>query len=417
MIDDFRPAPRRTESLQENKKNLKVEPTFTTPSQVAADTTSRDPRPLVQSTAAPETAPVIAGRWTRLKQVWPPTKRQALVGIGVFILLGSGIGAALVLTNKAEPVVSKPVVRVEKPVTEPIITTVASALSGLQVDPSLNTKPVIGVMIENSPSARPQSGLAPAGVVYEAVAEGGITRFLALYQDTNPADIGPIRSVRPYYLHWAMGYDAAVAHVGGSPEALANIKSWGTRDLDQFSNSGSYHRVSSRSAPHNVYGAIDGFTQLAQAKGFASSTFTAWARKAEAPSAAPTARSIDMNLSGPTYNVHYDYDAATNSYNRSMAGAPHVDANGSVQIRPKVVIGLVTPFAIQSDRVHSEYGTIGSGQAYIFQDGTVTIGQWNKPDIKAMMTFTDAAGNPLPLNPGQTWLSAVTAPTKITSAP
>ncbi|MBC7707934.1 DUF3048 C-terminal domain-containing protein, partial [Polaromonas sp.] len=177
------------------------------------------------------------------------------------------------------------------------------------------------------------------------------------------------------------------------------------------------HRINSRYAPHNVYTAVDTLSQLSVSKGFATSLFTPWTRKPEAAAKAVTAKTIDLTLSGPLFNVHYDYDGTTNSYKRSQAGAPHTDANGNVQISPKVVIGLVMPYAIQADGKHSDYGTIGSGQAYIFQDGTVTIGQWNKPDSRTNMTFTDAAGSPLPLNPGQTWLTAVTAPNKITSAP
>lgn len=428
MIDDFRPAPRRAKSLQENKNTLKAETQFNTPNQVAADDavpqaseqTATSPQPVatVPDFTAFEPDQKPAGRFARFRLSWPPSRKQALIGVGIFILFGSGIGAVLALTAKPDPVTSQPVVKVQKtPPKPPAPTTVASALSGLQVDPSLNAKPVTAVIIENSPNARPQSGLAPAGVVFEAIAEGGVTRFLALYQDTSPTDIGPIRSVRPYYLHWAMGYDAAVAHVGGSPEALNNIKEWGTRDLDQFFNSGVYRRSPSRPAPHNVYSNVDALTQLSQSKGFAGSTFTPWTRKADQPSTQVSARTIDMAISGPAYNTHYDYDPATNSYKRTMAGTPHLDANGNAQISPKVVIGMVMTHGIQANGKHSVYGTIGSGQAYIFQDGVLTIGNWNKPDIKAAITFTDATGAPIPLNAGQTWLTAVTAPTKIMSAP
>jgi hypothetical protein len=405
--------------LQENQNNLKakIEPNYpqpvatSTPATVNAAPAAPD-FTTFKATAKPESL------LSRFKAAWPPTKKQALLVAGILVLIISGVGAVLALTQKSGPVVvTKPVVRVKKVPAPVVPTTVASNLSGLQIEPTLNTKPVVGVMVENSLAARPQSGLSQAGVVYEAIAEGGITRFLALFQETNPTEIGPIRSVRPYYLQWAMGFDASIAHVGGSPEALGNIRDWATRDLDQFSNSGAYTRVGSKSAPHNVYSSLDTFTQLAQAKGYGTSTFAPWLRKKESASPQVTSRSIDMVISGPQYNIHYDYDAASNSYKRSMAGAPHVDALGGAQISPKNVIGLVTSFAIQADGKHSQYGTLGSGQAYIFQDGLLTIGQWNKPDIKSAMTFTDAAGQPLPLNPGQTWLTAVSNPAKITSAP
>ena len=101
-------------------------------------------------------------------------------------------------------------------------------------------------MVENSLAARPQSGLSQAGVVFEALAEGGVTRFMALYQDTTPTNVGPIRSARPYFIEWAMGFDAAYAHVGGSPVALSDIKAWNVQDLNQFYYGGYYHRISSR---------------------------------------------------------------------------------------------------------------------------------------------------------------------------
>ena len=107
-------------------------------------------------------------------------------------------------------------------------------------------------MIENSPDARPQSGLKAAGVVYEAIAEGGITRFMALYQTSKPELIGPVRSLRMYYLDWFAPYSASIAHVGGSLNALTEARSGKYRDLDQFFNSQTYWRASDRYAPHNV---------------------------------------------------------------------------------------------------------------------------------------------------------------------
>ena len=411
MIDDFRPAPKPDKSLQEQTNTLKVTPT--TNDTVAPEPVTPDAVVIPDFTAY-KPAP---SRLSRLKSHWPPTRKQAILSASLALLVLLASGAAIAF-HQQRPVAAKPIVVVKKIIPKPVIpTTVASNLSGLQVDPAINNKPVIGVMIENSEYARPQSGLSQASVVYEAIAEGGITRFLALFQDTNPADIGPIRSVRPYYLQWALGFDASIAHVGGSPEALNDIKSWGAKDLDQFFNGGAYHRIGSRDAPHNVYTAVDTLTELSIAKGYTASTFIPWLRKANAAAKQVTARSIDLTLSGPIYNVHYDYDAATNTYKRSEAGAPHLDANGSVQISPKVVIGLVTPYGIQSDGKHSDYGTTGAGVAYIFQDGIQTVGQWHKADDKAALSFTDAAGQPLPLNTGQTWLTAVSSADKISAAP
>ena len=302
-----------------------------------------------------------------------------------------------------------------KPVPKPLIT--YSTLSGLPVDPSVNQRPVTGVMIENSTFARPQSGLSQASVVFEAIAEGGITRFLALYQDTTPDNVGPIRSVRPYYEQWALGFDAGLAHVGGSPEALADIKSWNVRDLDQFYNSGSYHRITSRAAPHNVYTGIVTLNQLEAKKGYNSSNFTGFTRKDDQPSKKPTATRIDFSISGPEYSVHYDYAPSTNTYNRTLAGAAHIDANTNAVISPKVVIGLIMPYSLEADGYHSDYNTIGTGQVYIFQDGLVSKGTWTKSSSTSQFVFKDETGKEVGLNRGQTWLTALSDNGKVTYAP
>ncbi|MEJ0073637.1 MAG: DUF3048 C-terminal domain-containing protein [Candidatus Saccharibacteria bacterium] len=156
--------------------------------------------------------------------------------------------------------------------------------------------------------------------------------------------------------------------------------------------------------------------QLESTKGY-SSSYTGFTRKKEAPSKAPNATSIDFGLSSYTYDPHYDYVAATNSYNRSEAGASQTDANTGKQLSPKVVIAIVVPESQgaldASGAYYSDYNPLGTGQAYIFQDGTVTTGTWSKPSNTDQIGFTDAGGKALPLNPGQTWITAVTAVNKV----
>jgi hypothetical protein len=326
----------------------------------------------------------------------------SLLALGIF----SGGCAYLYMHGRKAPVVAE----APPPKPKPAPTTVASNLTGLQVDPSINKRPVTAVMIENSMFARPQSGLDQAGVVFEAIAEAGITRFMGLYQDTAPGYLGPVRSVRPYYEQWAMGFDASIAHVGGSPEALSNIKKWGVKDLDQFYNAGAYHRISTRYAPHNMYTSMAALNKVEQSKGYKTSTYTGFDRKKESPSKTPNVTSINLNISSSSYHVHYDYNARTNSYLRKMAGAPHyvVDSKGKkTQLQPKVVVTMVMHYGLESDGYHSTYGATGTGHVYIFQDGTVTKGTWNKPDKTSQFKFYDMNGHPIALNPGQTWLTAM----------
>lgn len=349
----------------------------------------------------------------KLTRSWHNHRKRWIVGGAFFILFSSLLTAVIVKASTKHPVIVPTVHK--KVVVKP--TTVPSILSGLPVAPELNQRVVTGVMVENSPSARPQSGLSQAGVVFEAIAEGGITRFLALFQDTNPSDVGPIRSARPYYEQWALTFNAGYAHVGGSPEALSDIRDWGVRDLDQYANGGSYHRIDTRDAPHNVYTSIAELNQLETSKGYTPGGFNGFVRKTAAPSKLPTAKTIDLALSGPLYNVHYDYNPAANGYSRSEGGEAHTDASTNTPIMPKVVVALVMPYGLEEDGYHSAYNTIGSGAAYIFQDGLVTIGQWSKPDNATQFSFTDAAGKVIGLNPGQTWVTALRGTNEVSYAP
>jgi hypothetical protein len=402
MIDDFRPVkPKKPARIQKPTvaKAKTDEPVFRTPEEIAA---TEEPQPLVPPTILAATANRFG--WTHSRRNW------ALVAVVALLLVGVGVWFKVHHDTKSLPVTTTKTTTPKK-ISQPA--TIYSSLTGLPVSLEASQRPVTGIMIENSKDARPQSGLSQAGVVFEAIAEGGITRFLALYQDEEPSNIGPVRSVRPYYLQWLLGFDAPIAHVGGSPEALKDIRSWNVKDLDQFANAGAYTRVKSRPAPHNVYTSIAKLRALETKKGFTTSNFTGFARKKDSASQTPSASSIDFAISSRLYNVHYDYDAASNSYKRSEGGSPHTDANGGAQIKPKVVIALVIPYNLQADNKHSNYGLIGSGQAYIFQDGSVTIGKWSKASDTAQITFSDAGGQPLPLNAGQTWISAVGASNKV----
>ncbi len=414
-----RPKPKRIEPLDKphetplHERAKAADPTFKTPEEAAAEESSA-PVPTVVEHQASKSKPLQSSKLPKkIFKRWHFTRKQQIIGGIVAVLLVCGIGAGWMLTHHKRNAVAVSTHKKAtiKKVAPPVI---YSTLTGLPVaDASVNQRTVTGVMIENSLDARPQSGLGDAGVVFEAVAEGGVTRFLALFQDTAPANVGPIRSARPYYVSWDMGFDAAYAHVGGSTDGLADIASWGTHDMNQFYNSKYYHRTSDRAAPHNVYTSIATLNQLEAAKGF-TSTYTGFTRATkEAPAAAPIAASIDFHLSGYTYDPHYDYVAATNSYNRSEAGQPHVDANTGKQISPKVVIAIVVPLARgaldSTGAYYSNYTTIGSGQAYIFQNGTLTTGTWAKASNAAQITFTDANGQAIPLNPGQTWISAVSS--------
>lgn len=344
--------------------------------------------------------------WQRCSTLMRNHKKLSIF-IGIILLLLITAGVFYALTYK-KPVAEapKPTPVKKKEVPPPKF---YSPLTGIEVPDEATTKlAVTAIVLENSPDARPQSGLKPAGVVFEAVAEGGITRFVALYQEAKPALIGPVRSVRPYYVEWAAGFNNSMAHIGGSYRALQMIRSgsYGV-DLDQFFNAGSYWRARDRYAPHNVYTSFEKLDALNSAKGHTTSTFTAWPRVDGKKVEAPNASAIDIAVSTGSFAVHYDYIPETNVYRRLQGGVPHADRELG-DISPSVVIAIKVPMSLGwEDGYREQINTLGTGQAYIFQNGTLIEGSWHKAEAKSQILFKDAAGKDIPLVRGQTWITAL----------
>lgn len=331
-------------------------------------------------------------------------RTRTILIIGIVLVAITGTVAYAILSQKSADVKITHITPKPKP--KPIV--YYSPLTGEPVANEAATKqPVTAIMIENSPDARPQSGLKQAGVVYEAIAEGGITRFLTLHQQDKPQLIGPVRSLRMYYVDWLAPYNASVAHVGGSLFALREIRNGKYRDIDQFFNGGSYWRATDRYAPHNVYTSFAKLDALNAAKGYTESKFTGFTRVDGKASDAPNATAIAINISGPLYNTTYTYDKATNRYLRFLAGVPHLDREEG-QITPSVVIALKVDMSlVLEDGYREDIKATGTGQAVIFQNGTAQEVTWRKADRNSQITFTDAAGKDVPLVRGQTWISAV----------
>ncbi len=297
----------------------------------------------------------------------------------------------------------------------------------------------LAVMIENHEDARPQSGLTSADVVYEVVAEGGITRFMALFYCNSLSDIqvGPVRSARTYFLDWLSEYDALYAHVGGAnmpgpANALGQIITYGVKDLNQFSiGFPTYWRDYQRlgrpvATEHTMYsstqklwavGAQRGWTNIDAATGKDwASGFVPW--KFQDPSSSKgTATKIFVPFWSNTddYEVRWNYDPSCNCYKRTQFTAntpgPHIDFDNKQQIAPT---NIVVQFETQAhahdgyeNDVHLLYGTIGTGKALIFQDGKAIVGTWSKKSRIAREQFADAAGNPIAFDKGQIWIETV----------
>ncbi len=341
---------------------------------------------------------------------WVKNHKKLAVIISIILVAIIAAGAATALYFYQKPANKSSVATTEPAKSAEPAPKYYSLLTGNEVkDQAATTQAVTGIMIENSPDARPQSGLKDSGVVFEAIAEGGITRFLALYQQEKPQLVGPVRSVRMYYVDWVAAFNASVAHIGGSAAALAEVRNGNYRDIDQFFNAGSYWRATDRAAPHNVYTNFERLDALNVQKGYTNSQFTGFTRKDSTKADTVAASSIAVTMSSPLYNSSYVYDAATNLYMRSQAGAPHLDREAG-QIAPRVVIVMEVPQSrVMEDGYREQINTIGSGKATIFQDGTVQQVTWTKKSRADQITFTDADGKDTPLARGQTWITAVPA--------
>ncbi len=346
----------------------------------------------------------------------PPGKKLSrkqiicIVAISLGVLVLASISTYVLTHKRAKPPVkreaTKTITAPPKPKTLP------SPLTGVEVTPVQAEHPVVAVVIENLyPSARPQSGLSSAGVVYETLAEGGITRYLALFGDTIPADIGPVRSLRTFFVRWGLEYGVPVVHAGGNIDALDMISPLGLKDLDQFYNGNYFRRITARYAPHNLYTSGDQLEKLMQAKGYYTKpVFTPWLRKDDAKSTAPTAASITIDPSYYDYQVSYAYDPADNSYTRSIRGVADTDANGNVPIKPKnvVVLKAATTYGITRVGSQATYTqTVGTGTGIIFTDGVATEITWSKPNDSARTKFLDTSGKEVALNRGQTWVTVI----------
>jgi len=273
----------------------------------------------------------------------------------------------------------------------------------------------IGVIVENHIQARPQSGLSKAEVVYEALAEGGITRFLAIFlkEDTK---VGPIRSNRPYFLDWLSEYDAVYAHVGGSPVAQARVKEYGIKDMDQFYNPSPYYREpkANVSKEHTMYSSVNALRETSEKKGYKKEKeIVSWKFLDEKDIPKREARknisNINLGFLG-TYKmeVEWRYNADTNSYFRFNGGDPMIDAATNTQLEVKtVIVQIVNKSNDPSGHGRLFMDTVGSGSAKVFLNGGVIEGSWKKDSRVARTVFLDTAGNEIKLNRGNIWVEII----------
>ncbi|MFA6098280.1 MAG: DUF3048 domain-containing protein [Patescibacteria group bacterium] len=279
------------------------------------------------------------------------------------------------------------------------------------------------VMIENLLTVRPQSGLSQASVVYEALAEGGSTRFMAVFDPSEKIpELMPVRSARPYYLEWASEYGVLYAHAGGSPKALTVIREIPDfHDLDALSSNSKYFwRDTSKAAPHNLVTSSDKMNFALRDKGLLDklADFSTWIFKDEAALAdrGDDGKKVTFNFSsGLTYKVEFVYNQAENVYLRFNAGQPHLDKNTNQQIKVKNVIVQLTPEPeLDGGKGRLDIYVGGEGKAWVFRDGQAIEAVWKKATRTDRTRFYDLNGQEIQLDRGNTWIHVISKTQEVT---
>lgn len=310
----------------------------------------------------------------------------------------------------------------------------------------------LAVMIENSPDARPQSGLSDADIVFEALAEGGVTRFMGMFYcgvQKYDTTIAPVRSARTYFIDWASGFNYPLyTHVGGAnlpgpANALGQLSDYGwtlENNLNQFSiGYPTFVRNANRldrevATEHTMETTSEKLWTVADERGWTNMSperfvgkkkiggddwkdgYTVWKFQDSAPKAG-TVNNIAYEFwdGFSEYGVSWKYEPSTNTYKRTMAGAPHTDLNNDKQIEASTVITLFTKESKPIDELkHILYTTIGKGNVTIYQNGDAIKGTWEKKDREAQIKFFDRKGQEIELSGGLIWISVLDDSTKVT---
>lgn len=266
---------------------------------------------------------------------------------------------------------------------------------------------VVLAMVDNYYQARPQSGLDHADQVYEIMAEGGITRFMALFYLEGAPKIGPIRSARYYFVQLARGYDAPLAHAGGSEEALEMVVKVGLKDLDEIYNAGGYFwRDAKRKMPHNLFTSTDLLLQGAKAKGYSLVGPPSFTRVEVVEGENHTELAVDYSAGTYKYVVNWRFDGK--EYKRSINGKPHTMEEGAVIKAENIIVMTATTRNIVKNKTPlSEIDFIGKGETRYFSGGKMTKGKWSKESAQGKIRFMDEKGNDVKLLPGKVWLQVI----------
>jgi len=403
--------------------------------------------------------------WDKPERVRMNSNKKQFIFFGIigvaFYLIATGISYGFFATSLKKQAVEKPSTTLSVPSKKPTrhfltdssvpkdqMCPLNGEMYSKQEKEIWDKRRPLAVMIENHKEARPQSGLSYADIVYESVAEGGISRFMAVFYcgiSTGNVLLAPVRSARTYFLPWVLEYDGLYNHVGGAgnciddtvderAKALCQIDQWRIKDMDQFGISfptcyRNYDRLDHPVATeHTMVCQTDKLTKLAESRGWTNvdskgvswdKKFVPWKFKDDAKeSERGTSNSITfVAWKGyeKDYGVEWIYEKATNSYKRNNGGQPHKDLETDEQLTAKA---LVIQFAKETgpvdDHMHLLYNNIGTGNGLLFEDGKVEKITWKKEDRTSRTIFSGVDGKEIQFTRGQLWVHMLPIGTTVT---
>ncbi len=301
------------------------------------------------------------------------------------------------------------------PTTPETTTTVASTTTTPPPTYPLTGRPVtdtgkagraaVAVKIDNVAAARPQAGIGAADVVYEEFTEG-VTRFVVVYHSNDADLVGPVRSVRPADPVIVTPLRGLLAFSGGSPGAEALAREAPLTLVTEADTAVMYRRPG-RTAPHNLYTSTQGLYMRVPAEAGSPPKFAEFLTDGRTFTGAGAVPVSTISLvPAPYVTASYDWDAASGVWLRTTDGRPHLVEEG--RIAPTTVVVQFTPYQFFVDDYDVQYPeVVGAGDVWVFAAGSLVQGTWRKDSPEAVTSFTDSAGAPIVLPPGQTWIHLV----------
>lgn len=300
-------------------------------------------------------------------------------------------------------------------------------LTGLPADNPEQLKRVpLAVKVSNIPEARPQSGLQAADIVFEHLAEGGITRFTAIFQSHDASDIGPLRSARLIDLEIPAMYQCPFFYSGASGPVLELIRNSDLADralCECFGDPG-FRRLqgTGKAFEHTLYTGTSALWGIADQRGWTAVRDSRGMRfDAAVPSGGRWTTEVFVPYNDYYSDVTWSYSEARGGYLHSITGEPHVDALTGEQIAASnvvvVYVNHVETLIIEDELgAHSiEIQLWGSGNATVYRDGQAWDVSWRRPSRPDPITLVGRNGHTFPLKPGNTWYDLVPLGMKVTA--